>query len=227
MARRQEARRRTRMTRSRGSQAVKGAEQGAHASEGGLRERGEIALARREGGAGAIGRFRRVARADWRDCLPRNRVISIDISLQVAADGFFVRRRPVLSARLSTAARALAAFFSFYPPFSSRTHRRRMERPRNRRVPPFETVYFARDAARSRNGAASALLYPVLPARGQPPVRIKNLYPGGKSDSFLTAVVHRPVELSGDSSSRGPLVPQPRTVAAVLQSRARARSERK
>jgi len=72
---------------------------------------------------GAIGRFRRVARADWRVCLPRNRVISIDIStLGVAATGFFVR----LAAGLISAPfhRARPDFFFLFllsPCFSSRT----------------------------------------------------------------------------------------------------------
>lgn len=66
---------------------------------------------------GAIGCFRRVARADWRVCLPRNRVISIDISLRVAATGFFVRLAAgLISAPFHRARGRSFFFFSLYPP---------------------------------------------------------------------------------------------------------------
>jgi len=52
--------------------------------------------------------------------------------------------------------------------------------------------------------ATSALLHPVYPRAGLPPVYIKKLFPGGKSDSFLADVVVRLVEFVRYLSSRGP-----------------------
>lgn len=111
-----------------------------------------------------------------------------------------------LSARLSTA-RADGAFFLHRPPFSTRTHGRRTEAKKSPCPPLWAGLVCERRRALAHS-ATSALLHPVFPSAGLPPVHIKKPLPSGKSDSFLAAVV-RPVELLGSRPLRGP-----RTLAA-------------